>query len=137
MKSRSNKPSGSPKSDRERNDELNKNEGEKKKALPGEYPPQEDIMNRQNMQRVGLDVENFARGVGIENFNKTGEPIVTNPNSIMEEPDLTLLDDIQQPASREMEQPVPKNMKLDDDNFALEEGNESDVTEEDLWGRKI
>lgn len=129
---RNNKPSDSTRADRERNDALNKSEKENdERKLPGEYPPQEDIMNRQNMKRVGLDVENFARGVGIENFNKAGEPIVTNPNSILDEPDLSKIDDLEQPQAREMAGPVPKDLKLDDENeFAR--GNESDVTEEDL-----
>jgi len=126
-KRRDNKPSESPESDRQRNDELNKRErGESK--LPGEYPPKEDIMNRQNMQRVGLDVENFARGVGIENYNKTGEPIVTDPNAVLDEPDLSAIDSLEQPQAREMERPVPKDLDLDEE----ESTSESDVTEEDL-----
>lgn len=133
MKNRSNKPSGSPQSDRERNDELNKSPRENNdEKLPGEYPPQEDIMNRQNMQRVGLDVENFARGIGVENYNKPGEPIVTDPNAVLDAPDLTSLDEAEAPIAREMERPVPKNLNLDDDNITFVEGNESDVTEEDL-----
>jgi hypothetical protein len=92
MKNRSNKPSDSPQRDRERNDALNKTErGDKDEKLPGEYPAQEDIMNRQNTQRVSLDVENFARGVGIENYNKPNEPIITDPNSVLDEPDMTSL----------------------------------------------
>lgn len=127
---RNDKSSESTRKDRERNDALNKSEkSNDEKRLPGEYPPQEDIMNRQNMQRVGLDVENFARGVGIENFNKVGEPLVTTPNSILNEPDLTRIDDVEQSQPKEMTGPVPKDLKLDDD-FAR--GNESDVTDEDL-----
>src|SRR3954463_2747201 len=116
MKEKSNKPSDSTARDRERNDALNKGaRASDEERLPGEYPPQEDIMNRQNMQRVGIDVENFARGVGVENYNKPKEPIVTNPNSILDEPDLTSLDDLEQPVAREMERPVPKDIDLDDD----------------------
>jgi hypothetical protein len=131
---RNKKPSDSIREDRERNDALNKSEKDNQdKRLPGEYPPQEDIMNRQNMQRVGLDVENFARGIGIENYNKAGESTVSNPNSIMDEPDLTPLDDLEEPQAREMEKPVPKDLNLDDDNIkSFARGNESDVTEEDL-----
>src|SRR5688500_7452555 len=103
MKSKSNKPSPSPKNDRERNDALNKTDREDKdKKLPGEYPPAEDIMNRQNMQRVGLDVENFARGVGIENFNRPNEPIVSDPNSVLDEPDMPALNEFAQNSANEM-----------------------------------
>jgi hypothetical protein len=134
---RNKKPSDSTREDRERNDALNKSEKENKdQRLPGEYPPKEDIMNRQNMQRVGLDVENFARGIGVENFNKAGESTISNPNSILDEPDLTPLDavnDIEEPPAREMERPVPRDINLDDDNIeSSANGNESDVTEEDL-----
>ena len=89
-------------------------------------------MNRQNMQRVGLDVENFARGIGIENYNKAGEPIVTNPNSVLGDPDLTSIDDLEQPQANQMTGPVPKDLKLDDESGEFARGNESDVTEEDL-----
>jgi len=130
-KRRDNKPPESPGSDRERNDALNKKErGEGK--LPGEYPPKEDIMNRQNMQRVGLDVENFARGVGIENFNRPGEPVVTDRNAVFDEPDLSTVDS-QQPQKREpIERPVPKDLNLEEENSDLGRPNESDVTQEDL-----
>jgi hypothetical protein len=130
-KRRDNKPSDSTRDDRERNDALNKKErGEAK--LPGEYPPKEDIMNRQNMQRVGLDVENFARGIGIENYNKTDEPVVTDPNTILEEPDLSAIDALEQPQAREMERPVPKDLDLNEDKSDLGKPSESDVTGEDL-----
>jgi hypothetical protein len=131
-KNKDRKPSPSDsRNDRERNDALNKSEREGEKKLPGEYPANEDIMNRQNMQRVGLDVENFARGIGIENYNKAGEPIVTDPNSVLDEPDLSVIDELEQPQAREMERPIPKDININEDNeFAR--GNESDVTEEDL-----
>jgi hypothetical protein len=45
--------------DRKRNDTLNKAENKKKEGLPGDYPPDEDIMNRRDTQRIGLDVEIF------------------------------------------------------------------------------
>jgi hypothetical protein len=119
--------------DRKRNDALNKaSNKEKENKLPGDYPAQEDIMNRMNMERVGLDVENFSRALGTENYNKTNEPLVSNPNDIAEAPVLRGLDDVEQPAAREMERPVPKNIKLDDDHIELVPGNESDVTQEDL-----
>jgi len=118
--------------DRKRNDARNKSTNENEKKLPGEYPPQEDIMNRMNMERVGLDVENFSRSLGPENYNKPGEPIVTDRNSIMDEPTLGNVDDVEQPAAREMERPVPKDMIVDEDDMDFASGNESDVTKEDL-----
>lgn len=132
MKSNKNNPSRSTQQDRERNDALNKGENSSDNRLPGEYPPQEDIMNRQNMQRVGLDVENFSRAVGIENYNKANEPIVSDPNDILEGPDMTAIDEVEQPKAREMERPVPKDLKLDEESMEFAQGNESDVTNEDL-----
>jgi len=133
MNKKSNKSSDSFREDRERNDAMNKSErGEKEDKLPGDYPPNEDIMNRQNMTRVGLDVENFARGIGIENYNKEGEPIVSDPNAIRDHPDITPMDDPEESPAREMERPVPRDLNLDDDNIRVASGNESDVTEEDL-----
>lgn len=134
MKNKRNKPSDSTQGDRERNDELNKSEREtgEKGKLPGEYPPNEDIMNRQNMQRVSLDVENFARGIGIENYSKAGEPVVTDPNTVLDEPDLTSIDQLEQSHAKEMERPVPKDVNLENDNLDYTVENESDVTDEDL-----
>jgi hypothetical protein len=133
MKNKGNKSSDSFRNDRERNDALNKSKAEEKEAkLPGEYPPTEDIMNRQNMQRVGLDVENFSRGIGAENYLKPNEPIVSDGNAIMDEPDLTTIDQLEQPKAKEMESPVPKDLDLDEGDIGIVAGNESDVTEEDL-----
>lgn len=133
MKNRIHKPSSAPRNDRERNDALNKDsKGDKEKKLPGEYPPQEDIMNRQNMTRVGLDVENFSRNVGVENFNKPSEPLVSNPGDVLRDPDTASVEDAERPVATEMEKPVPKNINLDDDNIQFTEGNESDVTAEDM-----
>jgi hypothetical protein len=89
-------------------------------------------MNRQNMQRVGLDVENFSRGIGAENYLKPNEPIVSDGNAIMDEPDLTTIDQLEQPKAKEMEYPVPKDLDLDEGDIGIVAGNESDVTEEDL-----
>ena len=120
-----------PYEDRMRNDNLNKSRQNRK--LPGEYPPQEDIMNRRDTERVGLDVENFSRTLSPENFNKPNEPLITRSNDILESP---LMEDIQDPepsAAKEMEWPVPKDFKEEEDlqdEFAV--GNESDVTAEDL-----
>jgi hypothetical protein len=138
MKEHTRKPSDSAANDRKRNDALNKSDREKKEdKLPGEYPPQEDIMNRQNMQRVGLDVENFSRAIGPENLNMPGEPIVTDRNAILSNPpeqdELASIEDPETPAAREMESPVPKNLKTDDtEDLEFATGNESDLTQEDL-----
>lgn len=127
MKSRKDKPPGDAHADRERNDALNKGEkNEKEKKLPGEYPAQEDIMNRMNTRRVGMDVENFSRAIGAENLN-VNEPIVTDPNSIEEDP-LFRGEDVEDRRDRNaMEHPVAKSVDEDED-----EPSESDVTEEDL-----
>jgi hypothetical protein len=104
--------------------------GEKK--LPGEYPPQEDIMNRRDQQRVGLDEENFSRAIGHENMNRPKEPVVSEGNDVLESPVLGNIEDLEEPAAREMERPVPKNLNLEDDTMQFATGNESDVTAEDL-----
>jgi hypothetical protein len=119
--------------DRERNDALNqsekKNDGNK---LPGEYPPQEDIMNRMNTQRVGIDVDNFSRALGQENFNKENESLISNPGDIQDEPALGAIDEVEEGEANRMERPVPKNLILDEDDMDFATGNESDVTKEDL-----
>ena len=118
--------------DRKRNDALNKSEKESgEKKLPGEYPPDEDIMNRRDTERVGIDVDNFSRATGVENFNKTDEPVITDRNDVLEEPVLGDVRDPEQSQEREMERPVPKNI-LDEDDMDFATGNESDVTTEDL-----
>ena len=110
----------------------NKDNGKQGK-LPGEYPPQEDIMNRRDQQRVGLDVENFSRAIGPENNNLPEERIVTDPNSVLEEPTrMGNIDDAERTPAEDMERPVPKDLNLDDDNIRFATGNESDVTAEDL-----
>ncbi len=124
----------SPRERRKEVDRENKESAEHKneKKLPGEYPPSEDIMNRRDQQRMGIDVENFSRRVGIENFNRPNEPVVSNPEDISEAPILGNVEDAEQPAAREMERPVPKDINLDDDSIQFATGNESDVTKEDL-----
>lgn len=126
MKSKDRKSPDSTKSDRERNDALNNpdNRGHEKK-LPGEYPPGEDIMNRLNTKRVGMDVENFSRTIGAENLN-INEPAVSDPREISDDP-LTLSNDIDEQSA--MEYPVMKDPEQDED---VSERNESDVTAEDL-----
>lgn len=106
--------------------------GKEQSKLPGEYPPQEDIMNRRDQQRVGIDEQNFSRAIGSENFNRPNEPIVSDPNDILEAPVLGNIEDLEEPEAREMERPVPRNLNLDDDNIQFATGNESDVTAEDL-----
>lgn len=118
-----------------RNDSPSKGDsgmGKDESKLPGEYPPQEDIMNRRDQQRVGLDDQNFSRAIGVENFNRPGEPIVSDPNDILEAPVLDNVEELEEPQAREMERPVPRNLNLDDDNIQFATGNESDVTAEDL-----
>jgi hypothetical protein len=131
-----NTPTGKSKADakpKNFRDDAKQAEQNKKGTLPGEYPPQEDIMNRRDQQRVGMDVESFSRSVGAENSNLPGEPIVSRPNDILDEPTtLGNIEDVEQPGAKEMEQPVPKDLNLDGDNIEFASGNESDVTQEDL-----
>jgi hypothetical protein len=113
--------------DRKRNDALNKGDNhENERKLPGEYPAEEDIMNRMNTRRVGMDVENFSRMIGTENLNMK-EPVVSNPNSIEDDPDVRGEDIEDRRGNVSMEHPIPKT--IDDET---EERSESDVTEEDL-----
>ncbi|MEO5602987.1 MAG: hypothetical protein ABIR06_18850 [Cyclobacteriaceae bacterium] len=129
MKSRKQKSPDSTQEDRKRNDALNKSDKEDNHdKLPGEYPPNEDIMNRLNTERVGIDVENFSRAIGQENFT-INESIVSDPNDITDDP-LALTRDIEDLTDRDaMEFPVVKDPDAEED---AEEKNESDVTEEDL-----
>jgi hypothetical protein len=128
MKSKDQKVSKTSGKDRERNDALNRNARDEKDKLPGEYPPQEDIMNRQNMKRVGLDVENFSRTIGAENYTMPGEPIVTDPNDILEEPSIAIENEATPTIN---EWPAVKDLNADEHGIG-EEQNDSDVTEEDL-----
>jgi hypothetical protein len=127
MKSKRNRPDSSVAADRKRNDALNnpdKNQNQPK--LPGDYPPQEDIMNRLNTKRVGLDVENFSRTIGTENLN-IDEPVVTDPGDIFEDP--ISVPGIEDRADKiSMEHPIPKDFEEEEET----ERTESDVTEEDL-----
>jgi hypothetical protein len=130
MKSGKNKsPDRNREEDRKRNDALNSSRSEQEKKLPGDYPPKEDIMNRANTRRVGMDVENFSRAVGPENLN-ANEPTVTNPNSVQDDP-LPPGEDFEDRRDHlAMERPVAKN--LEEDDLDMREENESDVNEEDL-----
>jgi hypothetical protein len=123
MKNKNRKPTEPADQDRERNDALNKSDrnGNRDK-LPGDYPPNEDIMNRMNTKRVGIDVENFSRTIGTENLNMD-ESVVSDPNDI--EGDPIPGNDIED-QTNDMERPILKDK--DDDA----EKNESDLTEEDL-----
>lgn len=126
MKNKRNKPSDSEQ-DRERNDALNKSRNRGENKLPGEYPPQEDIMIKKNMKRAGIDMGNFSRNVGTENINKD-EPVVSDPNDIQDEPSGDFED---RTDNISMEHPIPRNLKKDEEITDVEAG-EGDVTEEDL-----
>lgn len=119
---------GKEKEDRERNDALNKSEEASDRHLPGDYDSREDIMNRRDTRRVPVDVDNFSRKIGVENYNKPGEPQVSSPDDIQEEPIMPNANDAN-PAANEMEKPVPKDL---DDAESEGEKSESDVTREDL-----
>ncbi len=122
------KTKSKPARDRERNDAMNKSESDKEKNLPGEYDRKEDIMNRRDTGRVDVDVENFSRNVGVENFNKPGEPTVSDPDDVGNEPALRNNEDPENPRAREMERPVPRDVNREDE----EARGDSDVTDEDL-----
>ncbi len=128
MKAKKNRTADSTEEDRKRNDRLNKSESPREKKLPGEYPAKDDIMNRMNTRRVGMDVENFSRAVGTENLN-VNERVVTNPNDITDEPAFRGDDIEDRNDNASMEHPVPRNIEDNEDN---ETNNESDVTEEDM-----
>lgn len=117
--------------DRERNDALNKSKNEGDEKLPGEYPPQEDMMNRRDVERVPLEEEDFSRGLNHNNPANLAETEIISPNE-MEDITLRIVDELEQPAATEMERPVTKDIDLDDDNIEFVTGNESDVTKEDL-----
>ena len=130
MKSRKNKGPDRSQDDRERNDALNKGgAGPREKKLPGEYPAKEDIMNRMNTHRVGMDVENFSRMIGSENFN-INEPVVTDPNDVKDDPIASERDVEERRDMTGMEHPIPRG--LEEEDIDESDRNESDVTEEDL-----
>ena len=132
MRSRKNKRPDQTQDDRERNEALNKSANQaKEEKLPGDYPSKEDIMNRLNTQRVGMNVENFSRAVGPANLT-TRDSAVTRPDSIQNEP--MFQDGEVEGENRadrsSMEQPVPRNVAGEDSDE--EERSESDVTDDDL-----
>jgi hypothetical protein len=129
MKSRKRKSPDHSEDDRKRNDELNKSDSPGGKKLPGEYPAEEDIMNRMNTRRVGMDVENFSRMVGTENLNMD-EPVVSNPSSIDDDPALRGDDIEDRRKGMGMEHPIPTG--IDGEELGGPEAGEYDVTEEDL-----
>lgn len=126
------KKSDPVKDDRERNDALNASRKKGDRKLPGEYDSREDIMNRRDTERVELDVDNFSRNIGVENFNKPGEGVVSNPEDITEEPVIGSANDPEQSPAREMERPVPRDLSGDAAESESTNTNESDVTREDL-----
>jgi hypothetical protein len=116
--------------DRRRNDALNKSEqrGPGGNKLPGDYPAKEDIMNRMNTKRVGIDVENFSRTIGQENLN-INEPVVTDPNSIDEDP-LGQREDFEDRHDHmQMEHPIPKDVNEEVDN---PDSADSELNDEDF-----
>lgn len=140
MKSSRNKPpsaaqdtraSGSKddtRNDRIRNDALNRREDSEEKKLPGEYPPGEDIMNRMNTTRVGMDVENFSRRLGADNLEK--EDRINRQEDREDEGDSSGPDVEDRHDRFPMEHPVPRGLSEEDTD--IEATSESDVTEEDL-----
>jgi hypothetical protein len=130
MKNKRNKPSHAEE-DRKRNDALNKSENRSLHKLPGDYPPQEDIMIKKNMQRIGMDMGNFSRNLGTENINKN-EPVISEPNDIQDAPPATPSGDFEDRTDNiPMEHPIPRDMKRDEEITDFE-SDEGDVTEEDL-----
>ena len=61
-----NKKTGQPNKDQTGSSETKGNAQEQRenKPLPGEYPPNEDIMNRKNTERVSVDTEQLSRTPG-------------------------------------------------------------------------
>jgi hypothetical protein len=54
--------------DKSGNDNESEREPNDNRPLPGEYPPEEDIMNRLNrVERVGVDPDNLSRNPGANN----------------------------------------------------------------------
>ncbi len=129
MKTTSKKSADGTQEDRKRNDSLNHHDKKQnnENKLPGDYPPQEDIMNRLNTKRVNIDVDNFSRSIGAENLN-IKETLVSDPNDILEDP-IMAPDYLEENTDQGMEHPISKNLQKDVD---ISERNESDVTEEDL-----
>lgn len=129
MKSKKQRSPDRAEEDRKRNDALNDpDKNQKQDKLPGDYPAKEDIMNRLNTERVGLDVENFSRAIGPENASLK-KPVAINSDDIEDDP-LTQREGIEDRNDvNEMEHPIPVDMQNDGDNSETEE---SDVTEEDM-----
>lgn len=127
MKTNSRKTADGNQDDRKRKDALNHpDENYQDGKLPGEYPPQEDIMNRLNMTRVGMDVDNFSRSIGTENLI-IDERVVSEPNDMLDD---QMIDTDEEALNQQgMEHPVPNNMEQEVDGT---EKNESDVTADDL-----
>lgn len=130
MKSRKDKRPDHTQDDRKRNDALNKSErnrgGEK---LPGDYPAKDDIMNRMNTKRVGMDVENFSRTIGAENLNMN-EPVVSNPKDVEDDPAFRGEDLEDRRDHTAMEHPIPRD--IDNESLDNQENSESDVNDEDM-----
>ena len=129
MKSRKDKRPDHTQEDRKRNDALNKSgNNPQEKKLPGEYPAGEDIMNRLNTRRVGIDVENFSRTIGPGNIT-VNDRVTSGPANIEDEAGVGGDEPEERNEYASMERPVPRNAGEDADS---EDRSESDVTEEDL-----
>ncbi len=55
------------------------------KPLPGEYPPNEDIMNRKNTERVSVDTEKISRTPGARPPEEEGRELNESPGLPAEE----------------------------------------------------
>src|SRR5690606_27455970 len=100
--------------DRRRNDALNKSGDRRNSDLPGDYPAREDITNRMNTDRAGMDVENFSRAVGSAGISggkrKTDRSTFVPPDTNQPGEDIEDLHD-----NGPMEHPIPKDMNYDED----------------------
>lgn len=117
--------------DRKRNDKLNKSDRERNDhKLAGNYPPEEDIMYRRDIERVGQKGEEFSRGIRHESGTK-GRLVTysSKPDDRFTPGDIN---EVEEPVEREMERPVPKNITLDD-NEDLEDNEEPQPADDHQW----
>lgn len=121
-------------SDRERNDRLNQSDRlENKNHLPGIYPPQEDIMYRRDIERVGQKGEEFSRRVRYDRSDGINGRLGRDASETDDEFTTGEVNDLEEPREQEMEYPVPQNIDIDDDeDLDGPRTTEWDVTPEDL-----
>jgi len=76
-----NKKTGQPNKDQTGSSETKGNAQEQRenKPLPGEYPPNEDIMNRKNTERVSVDTEQLSRTPGARPPEEGGRELNESP----------------------------------------------------------